>query len=503
MLDFPSESLRQLVALGLVAVFVGAVKLADRRYKGSAQSRAVPLGASARDARLRERAMLTRSAWQRRGGELQMRRALIPSVLLASLLMAVARPAMAEPGSSEPREIAGAAILAISMVGPSLRVTVATAGLNDTGADPSSLTVSAWLDGVPIEASLPLVHMPSRFAMDLDLAAGVVRVGGVSVGNFTPVPAFRENLRFPVEVTVRRGALAATARAMATIPLPVVIVPGYLNEWGGPSKELLEAFHRRGYTVSGPGQNVFWFTYPSQQVTLPEGAAALAAYVRGVVLPATYAGRINVVGYSLGGLMARWNVAYDVDGWGSFINRLALVGVPNEGTVMAYLAAHAPSVLPFAGLGRRPATPAFLPTFAFWRADAAEAWTIPPDINNELLEGLNAQPIPDDIRVYVFYGSNDPRHSGGPQTSAGITGVLPGADLTFGDGDGVVLAASAEGLPIRGGTGVPALMRPAVVRVDLGAVYHGGLLDAAADKIARALLDRFVDRVDKAAAPGN
>jgi hypothetical protein len=37
-----------------------------------------------------------------------------------------------------------------------------------------------------------------------------------------------------------------------------------------------------------------------------------------------------------------------------------------------------------------------------------------------------------------------------------------------------------------------------VARVDLGAVYHTGLLDAGADKIAGALLDRFVDRVDEA-----
>jgi len=38
MLDLPGETFRQMLALGLVAMFVGAVKLVDGRYKQSAQS---------------------------------------------------------------------------------------------------------------------------------------------------------------------------------------------------------------------------------------------------------------------------------------------------------------------------------------------------------------------------------------------------------------------------------------------------------------------------------
>jgi hypothetical protein len=494
MIDLPGETVGQMLELALVAIFVVAVRLVDRRYKRSLSSLDLPLDHPARG-----RYMSTLG----RGGEENMGRAVIPSVFLAALLLTVVQPAGAEPAGTEPLAAPSTAILDLGMVGQSLRITVATAGLTESQGDQSSLTVSAWLDGVPIGATLPLIHMPSRFAMDLDLPAGVVRVGGVAIGSFAPVARFRENLRFPVEVTVRRGAAVATARTMATIPLPTVIVPGYLNEWGGPSRDALAGFHRHGYTVSGPGRNVFWFTYPSQQVTLAEGALALAAYVRDVVLPATYAARVNVVGYSLGGLMARWNVAFDVDGWGTLVDRLALVGVPNEGTVIAYVVAHAPSVLPFAGLGRRPAAAAFLPTFPFWRADPTQPWTVPAGVDNELLAKLNAQPIPPDVRVYLFYGSNDPRHSAGPQTSAGVTGALPEARLSYADGDGVVLAASAQGLPIRGGAGVPALTDRVVARVDLGAVYHSGLLEAGANKIAGALLDRFFDRVDGAAAPGN
>ena len=423
-------------------------------------------------------------------------RGVMPSVLLAALLAAVARPVAAvEP--QERVDVPQAAVLQAGMVGQSLRVTVVTAGFGASEPDQSTLTVSAWFDGAPIRAALPLIDIPSRLSLELDLRAGAVRVGGVTVGDFPPVAPFRENLRFPVEVTVRRGALAATARATVTTLLPVVIAPGYLNEWGGPSRDVLAAFERRGYTVSGPRQNVFWFTYPSQQVTVPEGAAALAAYVRAVVLPATHAARVNVVGYSLGGLMARWNIAHDMYGWATLVNRLVLVGVPNEGTVLAYVMAHTPSILPYSGLGRRPAASAFLPTFPFWRADSKQPWTVPADAGNELLADLNARPMPSDIRLYLFYGSHDPSHAAGPQTSAGITGSLSGATLSYGEGDGVVLAASAQGLPIGGGEGVTALMDHAAVRVDLGAVYHTGLLEAGATKIVAALLDRFFDRVDE------
>jgi len=428
-----------------------------------------------------------------------MLRIVVSLVLLAGLLAAVARPAAAV----EPQErvvVPQTAVLQARMVGHSLRVTVATAGFAASEADQSTLTVSAWFDGAPIRATLPLIEIPSRLSLELDLRVGAIRIGGVTVGDFPPVAPFRENLRFPVEVTVRRGALAATARATVTTLLPVVIVPGYLNEWSGPSHDVLAAFERRGYTVSGPRQNVFWFTYPSQQVTVPAGAAALAAYVRAVVLPATHAARVSVVGYSLGGLMARWNVAYDVDGWATLVNRLVLVGVPNEGTVLAYVVAHAPSIVPYSGLGRRPAASAFLPTFPFWRADSTQPWTVPADAGNELLADLNAQPLPSDIRLYLFYGSHDPRHAAGPQTSAGLTGSLPGATLSYGEGDGVVLAASAQGLPIGGGDGVTALTEHAAARIDLGAVYHTGLLEAGATKIVAALLDYFFDRVDGAAA---
>jgi len=425
-----------------------------------------------------------------------MRNLALPFMLVAALLAPLAATADERSGDTP-----GVVIRSIEMADAhSLQVDLATWGLDSQGAEPPTVTLSVWLDGVPAQATLPLIHMPPRFAMVFDLPAGVVKVGGVAVGTFHPVPPFTENMRFPVEVTIRHGSRVATARGEATILLPTVIVPGYLGELAGPDREVLAAFARRGYTDTGPSPTLFWFRYPSRQVALEEGAQSLAAYVRRVVLPATYAARINVVGYSVGGLMARWNVQFNTDGWSRLINRLVLIGVPNEGAVMAYVGEHAPPFLPFAGWGKSQLVRDMTPTFPFWRDSPAHAWSIPPDGDNSALTRLNARPIPAGIRVYLFYGSHDPRNAAGPQTTSGIIGFLPGAALSYGSGDGIVLAASAQGLPIHGGQGVAGLADRAVLRVDLGSVYHGSLLTAGADRITAALLDRFLSRVDEDSA---
>jgi hypothetical protein len=61
----------------------------------------------------------------------------------------------------------------------------------------------------------------------------------------------------------------------------------------------------------------------------------------------------------------------------------------------------------------------------------------------------------------------------------------------LGPGDGLVPAASAQGLPIQGGSGVPALLTPNVVRVDLGSTAHSHLMSATVvGRFAAILLDR-------------
>jgi putative serine esterase DUF676 len=385
-----------------------------------------------------------------------------------------------------PLEELQVAIVRAGMAGSHwLRVDLATAGLNAQVADPAELALDARVGERAIHAALPLRRMPSRFPVVLDLAAGTIRVAGVTIGSFQPVPPFQDNVRIPIVATVSQGTSAAAAHTTVVVPLPTVIVPGYLNELSAPDGDLMAALARQGYREHGPAPTLFWFRYESRQCSLEVGGRKLADYVRQVVLPATYASKINIVGYSLGGLLARWNVAYDVDGWATLVSRLLLVGVPNEGTVHAYVYASYP-VITFA---RTPAVRSMLPTFPYVRAAEGEPWETPPGGSNPALAALNERSMPAGIRLFIFYGSAAADSGGGVRTYAGVTGSLPDALFSYGAGDGVVLVESAQGLPIRGGAGVAALAH--AVRVNLGAISHRRLLAAGADGIAAVLTDQF------------
>ncbi|HLJ59726.1 MAG TPA: hypothetical protein VKZ50_08340 [bacterium] len=353
---------------------------------------------------------------------------------------------------------------------------------------------------------LPAVPViASRIPIVIDLRAGTGQVDGVSGLEFRPVPPLDSNLPIAIELTVRQGSEGAAARLTGLLLLPTVIVPGYLNEFGvaRPDGAVISGLEQRGYRAGGPWPNLFWFRYRSRSLSVQEAARALATYVHAVVLPASYAARINVVGYSLGGLVARWDIAFAPD-WEDLVDRFVMVGVPNEGAVMSYVDAWYPVV----GLARTPAARGLLPTFPFWRPRADARWELPSDGRNPVLDELNARPLPDGVRVYAFYGDRT-TDSAAPGTWAGVTGTLPKAGFSYGAGDGIVLTASALGLPINGGSGIPGLADRLRRTVNLGAVRHQGLLEAAIPDVADALRDDapgeepsiMTHRADRAQAP--
>lgn len=237
----------------------------------------------------------------------------------------------------------------------------------------------------------------ARLPGSIDLAAGKFRIGGVAVGeDFAPVPPLEENTRIAVELTIHQGNAVATARQAGVLLLPTVIVPGYLNDMARtPDPAIISALAQRGYHAGGASPDLFWFVYDSRALDLREAAEALAVYVHGVVLPKTYAARINVVGYSLGGLMARWNMAFE-SGWDILVSRFVMVGTPNEGAVMSYVGQRYPVAAAWA---QTPAASDMLPTFPFWRPDPGAPWTIPPEASNVSLATLNTQPLPEGVRV--------------------------------------------------------------------------------------------------------
>ncbi|HYM70460.1 MAG TPA: hypothetical protein VEZ44_12750 [bacterium] len=382
-----------------------------------------------------------------------------------------------------------------------VRVAVTTAQLS-RAADPPVLTLVMATGPVSVSTELPLSHMPNRFAILLDLKNGRVLVGGIPVGTFPPLPPPTDNLRLPVTVTVREGPAAATSRAVAEVLLPTVIVPGYRNERTYAPGPILAEMEKAGYIGSGPVQTVFWASYRSGSLALQAEAAEVADYVHRVVRPIVYASRINVIGYSVGGLAARWNIAENADGWARLVNRLVLVGAPNEGMALAYIGDRSLAGFPFTAWAHGPLVRDLYPTFPYWRAKAGEPWTTPPGGAGTTLTQLRSRDIPESVRVYVLYGNNPRVDGSGFDTVEGITGALPTSTLSFGAGDGLVLAASAQGLPIHGDAGDPVLRRRVVCQVDVGPVYHTRLLRVAMPWIVRALRDHWDEGTPAPSAAG-
>ncbi|HLY23748.1 MAG TPA: hypothetical protein VKT83_14890 [bacterium] len=381
-----------------------------------------------------------------------------------------------------------------------LRLAVPTSGLPQP-AGPATVSVATDVGAVPRRTTFSLRQVPADVTVDFDLPRGIISVAGTRVGSFTPVAPLTDNLKFPVDVTIQRGGSSVAMHRDIMLLLPTVIVPGFSNEKRtSPDPLVVRRFAQYGYTDAAPHPTLFWYPYQSHRIGLEEGAHALAAYVRRVVLPAAYAAKINVVGYSVGGLFARWLIAYDFDGWTALVNRLVMVAVPNEGAVMPYVGAHAPSFLPFAASAKTPLGRVMDPVFPFWRATAADPWSLPADDGNPALNALNARPFPAGLRLYNLYGNNDPSRTGGPQTAIGVTGQLPGATLSYGPGDGIVLTASALGLPINGSPGLPELAERAV-RIDVGRVYHIHVLEVGAPKAAAVLQDRVETAAEAAGTP--
>jgi hypothetical protein len=336
------------------------------------------------------------------------------------------------------------------------------------------------------QAPVPAAQIP----VTVDLPAGRVRVGGnATVVEFTTLPPLEENTPIAMEVTIRQVSDIATAGQSGVLLLPTVIVPGYLNDVGGkPKGGLMSVLEQRGYHATGPSPDLFWFSYRSRALGLKGAGQALAAYVREEVLPKTYAARINVVGFSLGGLLVRWNLAFE-PGWDHLVNRFVMVGVPNEGSVLSYVY----GLYAVAGLARTAAARELVPTFPYWQPAPGAPWRFPPDGENPALTELNTHALPDGIRAYDFYGNQEQLDAHDHGTWAGIAGdmrELPKIVYSFGPGDGIVLTASALGLPINGGPGIPGMADGVMVKTDLGPVGHLSLLATAGEKIADALTDR-------------
>jgi pimeloyl-ACP methyl ester carboxylesterase len=158
-----------------------------------------------------------------------------------------------------------------------------------------------------------------------------------------------EDIVFDLRAVVREQDGGSTGVDVnARMPVPVILLGGLGNELtdGAAPVSTMDAFaallqaERGGaYTTEGKRANLITHPYPSLEQSLPELAKGLHKRVKQVLRRSPFS-RVDLVGYSMGGLVARaW-----LDGRGrGRARRVVFVGTPNEGTPIAYLANEIPA----------------------------------------------------------------------------------------------------------------------------------------------------------------
>jgi pimeloyl-ACP methyl ester carboxylesterase len=305
---------------------------------------------------------------------------------------------------------------------------------------------SLWLDGRALPSTTGLLAGSHLRQFRFDLAAA-------------RVPRFRHpaRYRFCVGQPCREG----------TILLPLAVIHGVLGDLSGlmgardPYPPLLAALRREGYSDTKPYPTLAYISYPSAAALLSlllpgtslvpgparDGVAAYAAryLAPGVrsLLAGSYAARVDLVGHSMGGLIARAYLASPSQA--RLVHTAILLGTPNQGSAATFETVGARLLLPETARD-------LLPTYPYLR-DSASGHPVTAPLSNTYLAGLNRLRPPAGVRIICLYGRALPTDSvllvrG---TNLTVTGSLTAP------GDGTVTAASArlpgaEEIPLAGTT---------------------------------------------------
>jgi pimeloyl-ACP methyl ester carboxylesterase len=137
---------------------------------------------------------------------------------------------------------------------------------------------------------------------------------------------------FDVTATVAEAGGVHEVRTLtASIGVPLVVLPGYGNEGGAGTFEgfaaALDAASGGAWGTGGKRPLAVLVSYPSQTEPLARLAKGVDGHVRRL-LRGTPFRRVDVVGYSMGGLVARQWIAGAGRGR---VRKLVLVAAPNEG----------------------------------------------------------------------------------------------------------------------------------------------------------------------------
>ena len=149
--------------------------------------------------------------------------------------------------------------------------------------------------------------------------------------------------RLAVALTVLTTVfLAPSAPVRADLPVPVVLIPGW---HGDPTSfdRMIPALQGAGLSVldfdpARPGSQALAYAPSADGQHIPEVATevvqpAIDAALARAGFPSGTA--VDVVGYSMGGLVARYLV--EKAGWAPRVRTLVMLGTPNHGTIAAWV----------------------------------------------------------------------------------------------------------------------------------------------------------------------
>jgi len=152
--------------------------------------------------------------------------------------------------------------------------------------------------------------------------------------------ALTTGLHFDLVLSARDTASGAEAKesVTATVPVPCVVLPGFGNETtpGGFAvfATALNAAAGGVYTTTGANPTLVVKEYPSQTKSLALLGKSLVPVVK-KALRGTLFSKVDVIGYSYGGIVAR---SYMSQGGGPFVRKCVFLATPNEGCPIAYAA---------------------------------------------------------------------------------------------------------------------------------------------------------------------
>ncbi|HCX89707.1 MAG: hypothetical protein COW04_04550 [Deltaproteobacteria bacterium CG12_big_fil_rev_8_21_14_0_65_43_10] len=204
---------------------------------------------------------------------------------------------------------------------------------------PRYVKLKATINGQPVEEKIPvtdlvspgkivLLEWPRQDRLKIDLKKW-------GIDRFTKDQVFT--------LTATAFCLASGPGRESTvevrIPLPVIIVHGYiLKEWWEkdsylePYYKLQEFLKRNGYDDSESGYRTMWgqpdIRFSPQDATAEDIARQADNWINDA-LKNTYAAKVNIIGVSLGGLVGRY---YITEYNASKVYKLLLVTVVNEGS---------------------------------------------------------------------------------------------------------------------------------------------------------------------------